>query len=234
MSPYKIPPEQSHLGWHNRGYLPHYDAHKKFQFITFRLADSLPQEIFKRIDDEVKKSPPSLQKINKSKAIERYIDRGYGCCALIHPRMAECMENSLRHFDADRYHLIAWCIMPNHIHVLIEQIGRLSLIIQSWKSFTGRFAMENNEKLGLNIPGPSFWMPDYWDRYIRDADHFRDVIHYIHYNPVKAGLCQEPWHWPWSSATLPGAHSTSLSGAHSTSCAPGERSSSSVYKKRES
>ncbi len=44
------------------------------------------------------------------------------------------------------------------------------------------------------------WHPEYWDRYIRNEKHFNAVIDYIHNNPVKAGLCETPELWPFSSA----------------------------------
>ncbi|MCF8215876.1 transposase [Chlorobium sp.] len=118
-----------------------------------------------------------------------------------HPQMAVVMQDTLLKFDEEKYHLVAWCIMPNQVHVLIEPKLPLSTIIRSWKSFTGRWAMKNHVALGLRVSGrPGFWMPDYWDRYIRDEKHLRSVIAYIHNNPVKAGLCQKDIDWIWSSA----------------------------------
>ena len=72
--------------------------------------------------------------------------------------------------------------------------------VQSWKSFTGRWAIANNDRLGLGVTGKSFWMRDYRDRYIRNEEHFYIVLDYIHQNPVKAGLCGSPQDWRWSSA----------------------------------
>ena len=110
------------------------------------------------------------------------------------------MQDTLQKFDGERYRLIAWCIMPNHVHVLIEPKTSLPKIVQSWKSYTGRWAMALNAKLGLGVPGNAFRMRDYWDRYIRNERHLQSIIHYIHENPVKAGLCQTALDWPWSSA----------------------------------
>lgn len=91
--------------------------------------------------------------------------------------------------------------MPNHVHVLMETIAPLSKIVQSWKSFTGRWALERNAELGLGVPGRALWMREYWDRYVRNADHFDNVRAYIERNPVAAGLCQQAGDWPWSSAS---------------------------------
>ena len=110
------------------------------------------------------------------------------------------MMETLEKHDPERYRLIAWCIMPNHVHVLIAPRTSLFKIVQSWKSYTGRWAMRKNAELGLGVPGKAFWMREYWDRFIRDERHFQQVVDYIHCNPVKAGLCREPQDWPWSSA----------------------------------
>ncbi len=105
------------------------------------------------------------------------------------------------HFDGERYDLIAWCIMPNHVHVLIEVKVDLSTIVQGWKSYAARWALAHNEELALGIPNRKrFWMREYWDRYIRNEKHFENVRDYIHGNPVKAGLCRREEEWMWSSA----------------------------------
>ena len=68
----------------------------------------------------------------------------------------------------------------------------LGKIVQSGKSFTGRWVKQHNAELELGVPGKSLWMREYWDRYIRNEEHLHKVIEYIHQNPVKAGLCQVP------------------------------------------
>ena len=186
--------------WYSRGYLPHLDAPDTLQFITFRLADSLPQHMLDQLEQQLQQHPPSVHDHKRREKIDQWLDAGIGCCALKHPRMAEIMQQTLCKFDGQRYRLLAWCIMPNHVHVLIEQQSSLAKILQSWKSYTGRWGLSHNAELGLGVPGPQFWMREYWDRYIRDEEHFQATVQYIHDNPTKAGLCQEPHDWPWSSA----------------------------------
>jgi REP element-mobilizing transposase RayT len=187
--------------WHSRGYLPHLDDLTKLQSITFRLADSLPQNKLQQLERELTHLPEEAQALERRKRIEQWLDSGIGCCALKHPDVARVVQETLLHFDGDRYQLLAWCIMPNHVHVLIEPQAELGRIVQSWKSYTGRWAMGKNAELGLGVPGKSFWMREYWDRYIRDQNHFNAVVDYIHNNPVKAGLCRTPAEWPWSSGS---------------------------------
>jgi len=197
-----VPRGGASKGWYYRGYLPHYDSKQTIQSITFRLADSLPQEKLRQLECELDQLPESARETERRKKIEQWLDAGMGCCALRHSGLAEVMEGTLLKFDGERYHLIAWCIMPNHVHVLIESMAPLSKIVQSWKSYTGRWALGKNAELGLGVPGKHLWMREYWDRYIRDGKHFSQVVRYIHENPVKAGLCLDPQDWRWSSAHI--------------------------------
>jgi len=192
--------EQQIKEWRSRGYIPHRDKIHLLQSITFRLADSFPQNILLELEEELLKLPREEQDLEKRKKIEHWLDSGIGCCALKHPKMALIMQDTLLKFDSESYFLFAWCIMPNHVHVLIEPYISLSKIIQSWKSFTGRWALKHNAELELGVPGKSFWMREYWDRFIRNEKHFNNVIEYIHNNPVKANLVTKKENWKWSSA----------------------------------
>jgi len=81
-----------------------------------------------------------------------------------------------------RYRLHGYVVMPNHVHVLMEIFDGedLSKIVQSWKSFT---AKELNRQIGSS---GAIWMPEYHDRLIRNAEHYRNVICYIRKNGVAA------------------------------------------------
>jgi REP element-mobilizing transposase RayT len=99
-------------------------------------------------------------------------------------------------FDGERYALVAWCVMPNHVHALAETFPGFPLdrVVHSWKSFTGHAA---NRMLGR---ADRFWAPEYFDRYMRNDGHLVGTSAYIEANPVKAGLCGVPEDWPFSSA----------------------------------
>ena len=157
--------------------------------ITYRLSDALPAAVAQRLVDELQ---PDAEPTYR-KRIEAYLDSGHGSCALratVHAKLI--LDNWLR-FNVDRYDLCAWVIMPNHVHVLIRLNGSASLagIVQSWKSYTGRRL-------------PVTWQREYWDRFIRDENHYHQAVAYIHDNPVKAHLCRQPAEWPWSSAPQAG------------------------------
>ena len=141
--------------------------------------------------------PNKLRAARLHRLVSRYEDAGYGACHLRRPEVADLVEAALLYGDGDRYRLIEWCVMPNHVHVLIEPVGMpLPDIVQGWKSVTARRANRLLRRQG------AFWMRDYYDRYIRDARHLYLARRYIWLNPVTAGLCREPADWKWSSARL--------------------------------
>ena len=128
--------------------------------------------------------------------IDKYEDSGVGQCFMRDERVAQIVKDALFYYDGNKYKIIAWCIMPNHVHTLIEVFNGISLseIIHSWKSYSA-----NQINKLLNRTG-QVWMMEYFDRYIRDYEHFDKVVNYIHNNPVKAGLVKYPSEYRWSSA----------------------------------
>jgi REP element-mobilizing transposase RayT len=178
-------------GWYSSKYLPHFDAPGTQQYITYRLADSLPAgrrrewESFMALEDD----------LEKQRRLEAYCDLGYGACHLRDPAFAGLVQGNLWHHDGVKYRLLAWVVMPNHLHTLIEVWQTpLGEILHSWKGYTSE---EANKMLGSD---GTFWEEDYFDRYIRDEEHFRRVVRYIENNPVKARLARAPEDWLWSSA----------------------------------
>jgi REP element-mobilizing transposase RayT len=129
------------------------------------------------------------------KRISRYEDAGHGASWLRDARIAGLVEEALLHFDGQRYRLIAWCIMPNHVHGLIETQAEspLSAVVQPWKSYTAHAANQILGRSGV------FWFREYHDRFIRDERHLANAIEYVEQNPVKAGLVGSRELWRWSS-----------------------------------
>jgi len=192
------PINESHLGWHSRGYLPHFDGGELAQFITFRLHDSLPKEVLIHWKEELKLQASVETQSLMRKRIEVYLDQGHGSCYLRDRKVAERVQQALLFHDRVKYRLSAWVIMPNHAHLLCTPLSGHSLadIMHSIKSFTANEA----NKL-LNREG-RFWQKEYFDRYIRNARQFGRTVTYIENNPVKANLCNKPEDWPFSSAAL--------------------------------
>ncbi len=174
--------------------LPHLDHPGLIQSITFRLADSLPtSESAKWAELSQVAGTPERRALAES-----WLDRGYGSCALRDPTLAAIVQRALLFFDGQRCSVLAWVVMPNHIHVLIVVMPGwpVQLLVKSWKSHTARAI---NTCLGER---GAFWQADYFDRFVRDEEHLRREIAYIEENPVKAGLVGRPTDWPWSSASL--------------------------------
>ena len=185
-------------GQHSRGYLPHWDIPGSTQAITYRLADALPTEVLRRLLAEAPLRPDGSTDEHAARArMERWLDAGHGSCILARPEIATLVRDAWRHHDGERYRLIAWVIMPNHVHVAIRLLGRTSLteVVRSWKTWTAR---RINELLGTH---GQVWQEDYWDRLVRDEGHLWSVLRYIERNPVDAGLVDEVGAWPWSSAS---------------------------------
>jgi putative transposase len=178
-------------GWHSRGYLPHFDNPGVIQFLNYRLADAMPETrrsewmaLFE-IDDDLK----------RYEKIESYLDQGRGNCELGNVLAASIVQENWLRLDGKEYRMLAWCVMPNHVHLLVEMWEKpQARLIRNWKGYTARHI---NRVLGRT---GQLWQEDYWDRYIRDDAHYRKVIRYIEMNPVKAGLVQSPQEWPFSSA----------------------------------
>jgi putative DNA methylase len=188
--------EQSNSPWHSRGYLPHWEAGEVTQSITFRMADSLPKALIELWQVELEAMPYEARHQERRKRIETALDSGHGSGALARPDIGAIVERALLHFDADRYRLHAWAIMPNHVHALItpRESRTLSAIVHSWKSFTAKKAN------ALLLTHGTFWAQEYFDRAIRDEPHYANAIAYIEMNPVKAGLCGKADEWRFSSA----------------------------------
>ena len=186
----------STLGWHSRGYLPHFDGGELAQFITFRLNDSLPRDLLIRWKDELKFEQNAHAASIMRRRVEAYLDQGHGCCSLRCPEVAATVQNALLFHDRTKYKLVAWVVMPNHAHMLCTPCAGYSLasIMHSIKSFTSSEANKILNRSGR------FWQKEYFDRYIRNASQFARTVAYIENNPVKANLCDRPEEWPFSSA----------------------------------
>jgi putative transposase len=188
----------------DRGRLPHWELERGTYFVTFRLADSLPQSVISQIAEhkqmlriarasgrELLDAERLLEAKVSSKHIEGLLDAGRGVCWLNDKKIASLVSDAIRHFDGQRYRLFAWCVMPNHVHVVFKVLGNhaLATTIGSWKGYSARQA-----NLLLNRSG-HFWQREYYDRLLRSTDEMNRAIAYIADNPAKARLVDWPWVW---------------------------------------
>lgn len=192
-----------HVTVRSRGYLPHWERDSACYFVTFRTADSLPAEIADEISSQHKSilctaqqmhrdlSASEEQHLARLQTIEKYLDRGAGACHLAKREVANIVANALRHFDGKRYCLFAWCVMPNHVHVVFQVSPEIKLgsVPHSWKSFT---AKQINAALGIQ---GEFWQHEYYDHLVRNDGDLERVVRYVMDNPITAGRIDWPWLW---------------------------------------
>ena len=192
-------------------HLPHWRQDGATYFVTFRLADSLPQhklEELKRWRAEWERTHPEprteaqWQDFTRRHAIriEDWLDEGYGECVFGDANKADIMSTAMLFFQDDRCSTYAFVIMPNHVHVVVRPLGdwQLEQILDSWKGFVGHSVNKFMQRSG------ALWQEESYDRIIRDEEHLFRVVQYIGKNPLKAGLPQSAWfrwiHPDWEQA----------------------------------
>jgi REP element-mobilizing transposase RayT len=191
-----------------RGTLPHWEGTGATYFVTFRLADSLPKKTAGAFEAESRDIVQTAQAMRRklsatekaklarlfSEKYERYLDGGSGSCILAKPEVAAIVAETLKHFHEIRYLLFAWCVMPNHVHVVFRPTGEWSLdrIVHTWKSYSVHATNRLLKRSG------TFWQREYYDHLIRsDVDLYR-CVNYVLRNPEKAGLRS----WSWLGSTI--------------------------------
>ncbi len=196
-------------------YLLHWKMDGGTYAVTFRQADSLPAAAINRYRDTrdailekiniLQQSDSSRSQISQltklrdelsqlqTAIIDPALNQGHGSCLFNDQDYADLLKNALLHFNGQRYDLLAWCIMPNHAHVILKTKPReiLDKILHSWKSFTSHEINKRNGTSG------TIWQKESYDHLILDGDDLRNQVKYVIDNPVKAGLGD--WEWVWSA-----------------------------------
>ena len=180
----------------SRGYLPHIDGESLTQFVAFHLADALPASVLEMIRAEVAQLPEGERKAALGKRVEAYCDEGHGECYLRDPRAARLLQERLFEGHGRLYRLHAWCVMPNHGHVLLTPCPGVSLSL-AMRMIKGGSSNAVNRVVGRS---GRLWQPESYDVYMRSEGHFWGVVRYIEWNPVKAKIVGDPKMHPWSSA----------------------------------
>lgn len=145
----------------------------------------------------------------KRKAIEEFLDKGFGSCILANKFCAEIVAENWKYFDSKHYELFAYVIMPNHVHLLVKTFEEYPIggLVKTWKSFSAKAIRKLFREGGADyqpalpailLNDKPFWQREYWDRFVRDEKHFNSSINYILENPVKAGLVNSWQDWPWN------------------------------------
>ena len=196
--------------------LPHFHREGYPLFITFRLANSLPEEVASRLrqerEQEIKSLPTNLAsqryrvEIKHFYRFDEWLDRCENSPLwLKQTDIAAIVSEKIVSLAGDRYQLLAYCIMPNHVHLLIRALAvdepghqgktakyPVADTLRLLKGSTARYC-----NLALQRNGP-FWQHESYDHFVRDEDELARVIVYILDNPVKAGLVEEWKDWPFT------------------------------------
>ena len=184
-------------------HLPHWRQPGATYFVTFRLADSLPQEVIDfmgRLRQEIVRlgNHPSANELRNrmeqevSRRFEGSLDKGHGSCVLADLNIAKIMHNSLQYGCGSRYFLGCSVIMPNHCHVLIRPNAGFDLekVLGAVKGYTATLI---NRHLGTT---GTLWQEECYDRIVRDEEHLFRVLQYIGRNRSKCGLSNSfPFRW---------------------------------------
>ncbi len=195
--------------------LPHIQPPGATLFITFRLAGSMPMNILRELLEERERTGRELARVkDKHERAKRahVAERNFfgkwdnaletlsnGPYWLNQAEIAQVVADSLHYLDNLKYVLDAFCIMPNHVHLVCTPLEQsdgtfipISKIMHSLKRHTGQVG---NELLNRN---GDFWEHENYDHYARDEAEFQRIVNYVLNNPVKAGLALTPEEWKWS------------------------------------
>lgn len=180
-------------------YLPHWRLDGAIYHVVFRLADSVPASLLRHWGaerDESLAKPETLSERQRvrlrhlvSERTQEFLDSGHGSCIFRNDHCAQVVADALDFFDGKRYHTHAWCVMPNHVHVVVEPVAgeELSKILHSWKSFTA------HEVRKLFGGSGSVWRRESYDHIVRNERSYQRVVQDVLDNPAKANL--EGWRW---------------------------------------
>jgi len=185
----------------HRRHLPHWRQEGASYFVTFRLADSLPQIKIeelkhmtqqKRRELDIQQTEGTLSEGENQGALARFsfekteqlLDQGLGDCVLCDNDSRTILVDTLHMAKGQQYELGSYVIMPNHVHLILRPSPgfELSKILQTQKRISSFKINKSIEKQG------TLWQSESYDRMIRNAGHLWRCLQYIGKNPRKAKL----------------------------------------------
>ena len=191
--------------------LPHYQPESGVFSVTYRLDFPLAKHIVEKISSQKIEFAKYQSKIDESKRYSKaidfqikqffFIDDYLGLCRrghkyLSNPGVANVVAESLLYMNGIQYELFCYCIMPNHVHVLLKPIekedGSYYSLAEIMKGHKGSTARRTN--ILLNRKG-RFWHAESYDHLVRSQQEFENTVWYIVNNPVKARLVDDYRKW---------------------------------------
>jgi putative DNA methylase len=191
-----------------RGNLPHWYVPGAAHFVTYRLAETLPRQVLELLAvrrEQLLARPlsdgisPAEHRHEAHKLLfadyDRYLDTNCSIDWLARPEVASLIRRSLYFHDGKKYHLLSYCVMPNHVHVLLQPTEHvdeasllrqenvcgeqsdgsspLSAIMHSLKSYTA------NEANKLLHRSGQFWQHESYDHWVRNDEELERIVDYI-------------------------------------------------------
>jgi REP element-mobilizing transposase RayT len=205
--------------------LPHWQPADSIFFVTFRLTHSLPKNTLDELLAERERAEKDLHFRLKGDRLshERYIlnkklfvkyDAWLDQCLAESPRwlaqddVARIVMQEIQQLDGERYRLLAFCIMPNHVHLLVDMhnFNQIAITVQAGAArfypltdalrlLKGRTARYCNQLLGRT---GAFWHHESYDHVVRDGHELERICSYILANPLKADLVLDAYSWPYT------------------------------------
>ena len=184
--------------------LPHRLVPGEYLFITFRLAGTLPRTVAEQLRAQLHQLQAAENRAGLdelSQRRRRYFrhfdqfldDARTGPTWLGRLEVAEAVKAVLHALDGTAFDLVCYCLMPNHVHLLVYLPAQAPPLINSLRTLKGRSAREANLVLGRE---GAFWQPESYDHVVRNAEEAQRITAYILENPVKAGLASDWPQWP--------------------------------------
>ena len=187
--------------FHKRN-LPHIYIPKHTYFITFRVKGSLPISKLKELFLWMEEQKPPMNRVEKYKMdsiffskYDELLNDNKKINYLKNPKLASVVAGLIHSYDKKEYNLIAYSIMPNHVHLvisLLENSKSLDKIMQNIKRIS---AFKINRILGKR---GTFWQSESYDHIVRDEEELQKIIQYTLLNPVKAGLVDNWEDWKFN------------------------------------
>ena len=186
--------------------LPHWLPGGSNLFVTFRLAGSLPAAALARLRAEFTLPSDAATPFDPTENYARQ-RRYFGCFdALLdrsttgffwlrEPPIAQVVASALHYFDRKNYELIGYCIMPNHVHLVVSLSEAAPPLMRTLQQLKGYSALQANRLLGLS---GQFWQRESYDHIVRGPEEMQRIIAYVVNNPVKAGLVADWQQWPYT------------------------------------
>ena len=195
--------------------LPHAFAENTPIFVTWRMKFSLPRKIIesmaaenKAFEKQISSLSEDYQNLQRYQFSKKQFDKYDQMLTkdhsfphlLIRPEIASIVQSSISFLDGRKYCLHSYCIMSNHVHLLITpfiETGAEKQAVRSMTHSLKRFTAREINKL-LFRQGP-FWAQESYDHLVRNDKEFYRIAFYILNNPVKAGLVEDwkQWRYTW-------------------------------------